>query len=59
MYFNNAFPPEFGVTPNPALINKPELLLTPEERAGMSEQTFILETAAKMVHRLNLAAKDS
>jgi threonine synthase len=59
MYFNNAFPPEFGVTPNPALINKPELLLTPTERAGMSEQTFILETATKMAHRLNLAVKDA
>ena len=57
MYFNNTFPPEFGVTPDPALVNRPELLLTPEERAGMNEQTFILETAAKMVHRLNLAEK--
>lgn len=57
MYFNDAFPPEFGVTPNPALINKPELLLTTEERAGLSEQAFVLETAAKMAHRLHLTEK--
>jgi threonine synthase len=59
MYFNNALPPEFGVTPNPALINKPELLMSPEERAGLSEQAFILETATKMAQRLNLSAKDA
>jgi len=58
MYFNNAFPPEFGVTPDLTLINKPELLMSPIERAGLSEQDFILGTAAKMVHRLNLTAKD-
>ena len=58
MYFNNAFPPEFGVTPDPALINKPELLMTQAERAGLDEQAFILKTAAKMVHRLNLSKKE-
>lgn len=57
LYFTNAFPPAFEVTPNPALINRPELLLTPEERAGLSEQDFVLETAAKMVHRLRLTEK--
>jgi len=59
MYFNNAFPPEFGVTPDPTLVNKPELLMTPAERTKLSEQDFILGTAAKMVHRLNLTAKDA
>ena len=57
MYFNNAFPPEFGVTPDPALINQPELLLSPQERSGMNEETFVIETAAKMVRRLNLSEK--
>jgi len=59
MYFSNAFPQEFGVSPDPALINKPELLMTTEERAAMSEQAFILGTATKMAYRLNLTARNS
>ncbi len=57
MYFEGSFPPEFGVVPNPALVNKPELLLRPEERAAMSEEAFVLATAAKMAQRLNLTEK--
>lgn len=57
MYFENALPPEFGVTPDPSLINRPELLLSPEERAGLTEQAFILETAEKIVKRLHLKSK--
>lgn len=57
MYFANTLPPTFGVTPKPELMNKPELLLSPEERAGMTEKDFILATAAKMAHRLALAEK--
>jgi threonine synthase len=56
-YFSDSLLPAFGVTPDPALVNRPELLLTPEERAGMTERAFILEAAAKMVHRLHLAEK--
>lgn len=58
MYFADSFPPEFGVTPDPALVNKPELLLSPDERAGMSEQDFILATADKMVKKLKLKNKN-
>ena len=58
MYFTNTFAPDFGVTPDPSLVNAPELLLDPEVRKGMTEERFILETAAKMVQRLNLAAKE-
>ena len=57
MYFSDSFPDAFGVSPDPALVNRPELLLSPEERAKLTEKEFILETAAKMVHRLNLEAK--
>ncbi len=56
LYFNNALPPEFGVTPDPALINQPELVLTAQERSGMSERDFILETAGRIVRRLKLSA---
>ncbi|MDL2266536.1 threonine synthase [Desulfovibrio sp. OttesenSCG-928-G15] len=57
MYFANSFPADYGVTPKPELVNKPELLLTEEEKSKLSEKDFILETAAKMVHRLHLAEK--
>ena len=56
MYFSNSFPPEFGVTPNPALTNAPELLLAVEERQKLSEQEFILEAATRMVKRLQLSS---
>ncbi|MDL2291320.1 threonine synthase [Desulfovibrio sp. OttesenSCG-928-F20] len=58
LYFNNEFPPEFGIRPDASLINKPHTLLSAEERQGMDEKSFILESAARMARRLNLAAKD-
>ena len=57
MYFSDSFPAAFGVTPDPALTNRPELLLTPEERAGLTEKEFVLETAAKMARRLGLETR--
>ena len=57
MYFADTFPKEFGVTPKPELRNAPELLLEESERAGLSEQDFILAAAAKMVRRLELNPK--
>ena len=57
MYFSNSFPASFGISPDPALMNQPELLLSPDERAKLTDQEFLLETAAKMVHRLKLEAK--
>ena len=58
MYFSDSFPAAFGVTPDPALANRPELLLTPEERAGLTEKEFVLETAATMARRLGLEKKE-
>ena len=57
MYFSGSFPAAFGVTPDPALQNRPELLLSPEERAGLTEKEFVLETAAKMARRLGLETR--
>ena len=57
LYFSNAFPPDFGISPDPALINKPELLLTEKERQPLDEAAFVLESAARMVQRLKLAEK--
>lgn len=57
MYFTDSFPPEFGVTPDRALVNRPELLLSPEERKNLSEEQFVEQTAAAMVARLHLATR--
>ncbi len=54
MYFADAFPAEFGVTPKRELQNTPELLMSDAERAGLSESDFVSAAAGKMVRRLNL-----
>jgi threonine synthase len=58
LYFTNSFSPEFGVTPVPDLVNRPETLLSREERSDMSERAFVLESAARMARRLGLAKRD-
>jgi threonine synthase len=57
LYFSDALPPEFGVTPDPALTNAPELLLSAAERAGMTEREFVLRSASEMARRLNLVSR--
>ena len=56
MYFADALPPEYNVRANPALVNRPELLLTPEERAGLTEQAFVQRAASEAARRLGLEA---
>jgi threonine synthase len=57
MYFDNSFPPEFGVKPDMALANKPELLISPEEKETLSEADFTRKTADKVVAKLGLEKK--
>ncbi|WFS61351.1 threonine synthase [Pseudodesulfovibrio thermohalotolerans] len=57
MYFDNSFPPEFGVTPDMTLANKPELVITPEEKDALSEADFTRRTADKVVAKLGLEKK--
>jgi threonine synthase len=57
MYFDNAFPPEFGVKPDMALANKPELVISPEEKEALSEADFTRKTADKVVTKLGLEKK--
>ncbi|MDR1360663.1 MAG: threonine synthase [Deltaproteobacteria bacterium] len=54
-YFSGAFPPGFGITPRPDLINSPEALLSSAERQQMDESRFISETASRIAGRLGLA----
>ena len=57
MYFDNSFPPEFGVQPDMALANKPELVISPEEKETLSEADFTHKTADKVVAKLGLEKK--
>ena len=55
LYFTDAFPPDFGITPRPDHMNAPETVLSAAERRGMDENRFIRETAARIARRLDLA----
>ncbi len=57
MYFDNSFPPEYGVTPDPSLANRPELLLPASEREGRAVDEFARIGARAVAERLHLAGK--
>ena len=54
MYFENTFPAAYGITPDPSLANKPELLLPEEARKGRDVAEFAREGTAAVVKRLGL-----
>ncbi|MBQ9452431.1 MAG: threonine synthase [Desulfovibrio sp.] len=58
MYFNNTFPPEYNVTPDTNLANKPELLLPESARQGKDVATFTRMGAEAVVARLGLQKKE-
>ena len=66
MYFEEGFPPEFGVIPRPELVNRPEVVLAPglaklpEPGApldGEDFEKFVTATASEIAHRLELEKK--
>ena len=57
MYFSDAFPPEYGVTPDKSLANMPELLLPQSARVGREVAEFASMGADAVVKRLNLQKK--
>lgn len=56
-YFENTFPPEFGITPDPALANRPELILQPGDKAALSPEEYTAKAAANVVRRLGLTKR--
>ncbi|MDY6832015.1 MAG: threonine synthase [Thermodesulfobacteriota bacterium] len=62
MYFENAFPAPYGVTPDPALVNAPQLvdipgIATPADRDalnGPEMAAFVKRTADEIANRLGL-----
>ncbi|MDR0239923.1 MAG: threonine synthase [Deltaproteobacteria bacterium] len=57
MYFNNAFPAEYGITPDYSLMNTPELLLDVEQKKRLSEAEYTEAGAEAVARRLNLQKK--
>lgn len=57
MYFTNAFPPEYGVTPDPGLANAPALVIGHEDRARLAPAAYTLAAAEAVADRLGLARK--
>ncbi|MDY6824357.1 MAG: threonine synthase [Thermodesulfobacteriota bacterium] len=62
MYFDNSFPPQYDITPNPALINTPQLVEAegvekPAEGKPLDKEAltaFVKETAREIANRLDL-----
>jgi len=57
MYFENSFPPEFGVSPKPELANRPELIITQGDKDRLAEKDYVVQAAENVVSRLGLAKK--
>ena len=57
MYFNDSFPPEYGVAPDKSLANKPELLLPESARKGREVAEFARMGADAVAERLSLQKK--
>ena len=57
MYFENSFPPEFGVTPKPELANRPELIITQGDKDRLADKAYVVQAAENVVARLGLAKK--
>lgn len=57
MYFNNSFPPEYGVAPKPELVNRPEMLLPESRFTEQAREAFYDEAALAAANRLGLKSK--
>jgi threonine synthase len=60
MYFDNCFPPQYNVIPDPELINAPQLITVPDKKTGATDGRkpdktgLIKETAGEIARRLQL-----
>jgi len=54
MYFENSFPPEYGSTPDPGLVNRPELVIEPQAKKALEPKAYTLEAARRVAARLGL-----
>jgi len=57
MYFQNSFPPEYGVTPDPAKANAPQSVLSMADKERLSPEAFTLAAAEVVAERLGVERK--
>ena len=57
LYADNAFPPEYGITPQPGLSNKPENVLSAARKAALEPAEFTRTAAEAVALRLGLALR--
>jgi threonine synthase len=57
MYYRNAFPAEYEVTPDSTRANKPELVIESSEKEKMPEADYIAKAAENVVSMLGLEKK--
>lgn len=57
MYFENSFPPEYGISPRPELMNRPRMVLSAEVKAGLVEREYTLLAAQSVAELLGLQAR--
>ncbi|BBD07946.1 threonine synthase [Desulfovibrio ferrophilus] len=57
MYFENTFPPEYGITPKPELANRPSLVIEPAEKDRLSAEDYTANAAQAVVEKLGLKAR--
>lgn len=57
MYFSNAFPAAYEVTPRDEYVNKPELVVSPEEKQKFSGRDFTIHASDAIARRLGLKSR--
>ncbi|SKA77741.1 threonine synthase [Paucidesulfovibrio gracilis DSM 16080] len=57
MYFQDRFPPEFEVTPNPEMANLPTPVIDASERDRLPPEEYAVAAATNIVNRLGLEKK--
>jgi threonine synthase len=57
MYFNNAFPAEYGISPDTTMANAPRLAIKASEKEMLTPAEYTSKAARNVVDMLGLAAK--
>ncbi|NJB67015.1 threonine synthase [Desulfobaculum xiamenense] len=57
MYFENTFPQSYGITPDPARSNRPELVIEAAEKERLAPAEYTVACAQSVVERLGLKAR--
>ena len=57
MYAQNTLPAEYEITPKPEFVNKPEPIISRDDKNALSEKDYTAKAARNIVERLGLTAK--